>query len=397
MQKLSRLIGWRFLGAAVVMALAAGAGSMMGSAQNTSATTATTYQALAGGAGDAPASFINVFEPPSLIITEGDSIQWKNPSAEAHTVLFLNNQPPPKEITLDTIEDAIGGHSPTYDGTKQIYSGFITPDPASNYTVKFTKAGSYAFICLIHPGMDGAVTVLSPGLYVPTQAQVDADGKKVQSDGQAAIRRMVAGNATAATRTQTGATATWTVPPSPYAKVPGGFVDQNAFTPARISIGAGDTVTWVNDTPSAHTVTLTGGGPPTGDPTMPTSVKSYTGGFASSGIMGKSPGVPFFTGGDKYSLTFPTPGSYPYICVLHIDQGMAGVIEVGAPGSGGAAPSAAAPSPTAPGGGAPIVVRPPSTGNAGLAGSMSTAWPLALLVAITGIATLGVMRGRARI
>jgi plastocyanin len=392
MQKLSRLVGWRTFAVAAVVALAAAAGSFMGTAANTSATTATTYTALAGGDGGAPAAFINVFLPPSLIITEGDSVQWKNPSAEAHTVLFLNNQPPPKEINLDTLEDPIGGLSPSYDGTKQIYSGFITPDPKSTYTVKFTKAGSYPFVCLIHPGMNGAVTVLSPGLYVPTQAQVDADGKKTQASGEAAVKRMIAANATSANRTQSGATATWTMPASPYMAVPGGFVDQNAFTPARISIGAGDTVTWVNETPAAHTVTLTGNAPPAGDPTMPTPGKSYTGGFASSGIMGKSPGVPFFTGGDRYSLTFPNPGTYSYICVLHIDQGMAGVIEVGAPGSGGAAPS-----PSAPPAGAPIVVRPPATGDGGLADGAAMAWPLALLVAVTGIATLGVMRARARI
>ena len=101
----------------------------------------------------------------------------------------------------------------------------------------------------------------------------------------------------------------------------------------------------MGDIPQAHTVTFTGGGPPAGDPTQPTKGKSYTGGFASSGIIGKAPGVgpELFTGGDRFSLTFPNPGTYTYICILHIDQGMAGVVEVGAPGSGGAAPSPAAP------------------------------------------------------
>jgi hypothetical protein len=51
----------------------------------------------------------------------------------------------------------------------------------------------------------------------------------------------------------------------------------------------------------------------------------------------------------------------------------------------------------APAGGAPVVVRPPSTGDAGLADSMATAWPLALLVAVTGMVALGAMRVRARI
>ena len=40
----------------------------------------------------------------SMLITEGDSVQWKVTSGEPHTVLFLNNQPPPKEINLDTLD-----------------------------------------------------------------------------------------------------------------------------------------------------------------------------------------------------------------------------------------------------------------------------------------------------
>jgi plastocyanin len=397
MQKLSSFIGWRAVVLAAVAALAATAAAINVAPTTTSATTATTYVAMAGGDGPGQAAFINVFEPSALIITEGDSIQWKSTSGEPHTVLFLNNQPPPKEINLNTLEDPIGGHNPTYDGTKQIYSGFILPDPTSFYTVKFTKAGNFPFICLIHPGMDGTVTVLSPGLYVPTQAQNDAAGKKVQADGEAATRRMLASAPTAANRTANpNGTATWTVPASPYAKVPNGFVAQNAFTPARISIGAGDTVTWMADIPQAHTVTLLDNKPPAGDPTTPTKQTSYTGGFATSGIIGKAPGVgpELFTGGDRYSLTFPNPGTYPYVCILHVDQGMAGVIEVGPRGSGGAAPSPSAP-PAA--GGAPIVVRPPSTGDGGLADSMTAAWPLALLVAVAGAMTLGVLRARARI
>lgn len=393
MQKLSRFYGWRALVLVAVAALAATAAALNVAPTTTTATTATTYTAIVGGAGPGQAAYINAFMPASLVITEGDSIQWKG-VAGAHTVAFLNNQPPPKEITIATIEDPVGGRNPTYDGTKQLYSGFIVPDPSTFYTVKFTKAGNFPFICLIHPGQQGTVTVLSPGLYVPTQAQVDAEGKKVQAAGEAAVRRMTASNPTAATRTANpNGTATWTVASSPYAAITNGFVSQDIFTPARISIGAGDTVTWLEEIPAAHTVTLLDGKPPAGDPTQPTPQKVYTGGFASSGIIGKAPGIgpELFTGGDRYSLTFPNPGTYPYVCILHIEQGMAGVVEVGPRGSGGAAPSPSAPPP----GGAPIVVRPPSTGDGGLADSVAAAWPLALLVAVSGMATLGVMRARA--
>ena len=99
MQQVSKLLGWRTLVIAAVALMAATAAAINVAPTTTSATTATTYVALAGGDGPGQAAFINVFEPSSLIITEGDSIQWKSTSGEPHTVLFLNNQPPPKEIT----------------------------------------------------------------------------------------------------------------------------------------------------------------------------------------------------------------------------------------------------------------------------------------------------------
>ena len=101
MQKVSRFLGWRTLVIAAVALMAATAAAI-NVAPTTLSAAPTTYVALAGGDGPGQAAFINVFEPSSLIITEGDSIQWKVTSGEPHTVLFLNNQPPPKEINLDT-------------------------------------------------------------------------------------------------------------------------------------------------------------------------------------------------------------------------------------------------------------------------------------------------------
>ena len=119
-----------------------------------------------------------------------------------------------------------------------------------------------------------------------------------------------------------------------------------------------------------------------GPPRAPTQVVRPSGGlydgssYVNSGQLGNAPG----RSGTSFTLTFTKAGSYSYICILHVDQGMAGVIEVGAAGTGGAP-----------------ALRPPATGDAGLADSAPAAWPLALAVAFAGIATLGVMRARARI
>jgi plastocyanin len=305
-------------------------------------------------------------------------------------VTFLSGGPP-KGITLDNIDAANVKSGVSYDGTGFIHSGFITPDPTSSFTIKFTKAGSYQFICMIHPGMAGTVTVIPAGGYVPTQAQIDSDGKAALASGLAAAQKLLAAPPAQATK----AGNTWTIPSSPFAKLPNGFVAQNAFTPAKLSIGAGDSVTWVNDTPQAHTVTFTGNAPPAGDPTQPTTkVTSYSGGFASSGLIGTGGPPELFTGGSKYTLSFPTAGTYSYICILHADQGMAGVIEVGPAGSGGGAgaPAASGPAPSAPA----QPFRPPATGDAGLAGFGSAAWPLALIVALLGLGSLAAIKARAQ-
>ena len=61
------------------------------------------------------------------------------------------------------------------------------------------------------------------------------------------------------------------------------------FTPASITIHVGDTVTWTNHGPSAHTATANNGG-------------------FNTGVLQK---------GQSASHTFNTPGTFTYICSIH--------------------------------------------------------------------------------
>ena len=75
------------------------------------------------------------------------------------------------------------------------------------------------------------------------------------------------------------------------------------------------------------------------------------------------------------SITFTTPGTYTYVCLVHADQAMTGTVVVT-----GAAPAAPAPTPTA--GAAATGISAPNTGTgpepvSGLAG-----WLPPLLVAM---------------
>lgn len=67
-----------------------------------------------------------------------------------------------------------------------------------------------------------------------------------------------------------------------------------SFTPEALAVSAGDTVTWVNRDPVAHTVVMTN---------SPTAVAS-----------------PVLTTGNSWSYTFIQPGTYFYYCPAHQDM-----------------------------------------------------------------------------
>ena len=48
-----------------------------------------------------------------------------------------------------------------FDGTGFRSSGFVPPGPPPllGYSLTFTKAGTYSYVCLIHPKMGGVVKV----------------------------------------------------------------------------------------------------------------------------------------------------------------------------------------------------------------------------------------------
>lgn len=102
------------------------------------------------------------------------------------------------------------------------------------------------------------------------------------------------------------------------------FFDEN------ITIDAGDSITWTaNGADEPHTVTFLGpvlAPPPPGDPAnaLPAGGSRYDGGaYTSSG---------FIALGQKYTLTFPKPGVYPYLCLIH-QPVMTGIVTVQARGT----------------------------------------------------------------
>lgn len=88
-------------------------------------------------------------------IAVGTTVTWNNISQFPHTVSFpILGQPVPPGPPTRPAEGAS-----TYDGTAFVNSGLIVP--GGNFSLKFTKAGTYAYFCLFHTdeGMTGTIVV----------------------------------------------------------------------------------------------------------------------------------------------------------------------------------------------------------------------------------------------
>jgi plastocyanin len=295
----------------------------------------------------------SAYFPGSVEVRPGDTIVFKNRSNQApHTITFgvrpdRSNAPMPvtaqgklnsvvfgpcvtdtnATAKLDACPTAArpGEPLPAYAGEGYWNSGILSPEvvgapaipeaPPKEVRVKLDASiapGRYIYLCLLHGFMTGSVEVVEEDADRLAPEAVSQVGRNAFQRAQASAQKIP--DPTAAEGT---VTAGWG----------DNIVAVNRFSPQKLTVKVGETVTWKPGSPyEPHTVTFEspfkspeeegvlapGGVPPGG---------RYAGGFAHSGIFGPKP----FPAG-SYSLTFARAGTYPYICVLH--PGMAGKVQV---------------------------------------------------------------------
>lgn len=310
---------------------------------------------------------INLFGPDAVTVEVGTTLNFESSWPEPHTVTFPGTEEVPPPNDPNAAVPTHPGEVVDYDGTEYVSSGFIFP--GTTFSITLTEEGSFPFVCIIHPGMEGTVEVVAEGEPVSEQADLDAAAEEIFAEALIALKAEAAEVAAKPVQQVENAdgTTTWRV------NTVGGLVgpsDLQQFFPASMDIKEGDTIEWESTVPTPHTVTFLGGEDPEElfagmtDPLaseivfLPTAPpeSGYDGvGYVNSGVIGTG-----WPSGQTFSVTFTDAGSFPYICVLHIDQGMGGVVNVAAQteATPTATATAAATSTSTP--------APPRTGNAGM-------------------------------
>ena len=94
----------------------------------------------------------------TITVPAGSTVTWTNQANNSpHTITFpIAGQPLPA-LPGDPFTPPMGGS--TYDGSQVTNSGVI--EPGQNYSLTFTKAGTYVYYCLFHDqeGMQGTIVV----------------------------------------------------------------------------------------------------------------------------------------------------------------------------------------------------------------------------------------------
>ncbi len=312
------------------------------------ASAARTWVVRVGASASNQADQALLFLPEEITIDEGDSIQWKLTASE-HTIYFPAGQKPPDLIIPGKTKGqlvwnpAVFFASPnkTYDGSGPVSGGalLVAPQAPKSYTLTFTKAGTYKYLCMFHPGMEGTVVVQPAGSPYPmTQAQYD---RIAAAEAKAALAKA------AALRTAAKPVVTVAGGKRTYTLGLVGSVKDHAtvyrFPVQTLTINRGDTVSWVMQDPTElHTVSFGVGkryfdiatmlpqkhGPPTllvtPDVMAPSGGNVQRGaGFYNSGfMMTEGPGV------RSYTLTFTKKGTFHYTCAVHDTFGMKATIVV---------------------------------------------------------------------
>lgn len=320
-----RRTGWIGAGLLAVALLIAGAGD------DSASRPPGTVRVLAGPDGRPdPAVAVLAYLPEAVTVTGGSTVEWRFPGPEQHSVTFFptgQSPPPGSDPSLAAPTLAAG----RFDGRTLVNSGPVSGAPAggaAGFRVTFPTAGSYTYVCVLHPRMTGTVNVVEEGARTDTQADVDSRARSELArwveEGRAA-RRALDRSSPGIEEGPDGAT-TWRIAMGTASE----HTDVLAFSPAQAEVRPGDRVVFVNDGGRPHTATFAGRRPLPPDPAAPQLTAPVPGpspqALNATDLFGTGILAPGPTG--TFTFVVPTAGTYSYVCVIHRAGGMAGSVKV---------------------------------------------------------------------
>jgi plastocyanin len=294
------------------------------------------------------------FLPNEFWIHAGDSITWTFASGDVHTVSFLTTgQVYPFDFTQGCPPVSASGLP--FDGSTCVSSAPSVI--GQTFQVIFPTPGNYEIVCLVHSDMFGVIHVLNSSAALPyDQEDYDAQAEdqrqalledsgphRGHQHSQHSMPAMLSAQVVSHTKTVTAG----------FGNIVATAGGQQALSVVRffdgnIQIHAGDTVEWTNHDPAiGHTITF---GTVPADQFDPSCSPSCTVSTDADGalhatitstsqnvhsgaivaLLEDEPGAPqgpVFPP-TRFRVTFPTAGTYPYVCAFHDNLGMDGTVTV---------------------------------------------------------------------
>jgi plastocyanin len=261
-----------------------------------------------------------------LVIPDPAGAKYSGVNDEAGSPFWFNGQ-----TQLDFNPLAALPQGGKVENGSQLNGSGLPLGPPKPYTLKFTKAGTFTYFCVVHPGMKARVKVVARGKQTPSARQDRRTAAKIFAAEVKAAKKQ----------------AKLTLPAN---TIQGGNdkgdVVQLRFFPQSLHVAVGTTVTvQVKSLPEIHTFAF---GPaaylqnvanafvtpvpsPAGPPTLvnsgqvvfpsdpPPALPPYDGtahgnGFLSTGVLDGDPNSPQPS---TSKITFTKAGTYSFICLVH--------------------------------------------------------------------------------
>lgn len=329
------------LKALLIAAFVAGssAGWLMGNSPvRAQDTTQQEFMVQVGGSGPGNVDLL-AFAPQSLQVHQGDTVTFV--TAGFHNVRFGNDMVP-SVIMTELDGQAIPAFNPeivlrnTESGEVfsggNVNSGMPQPGASPVWSLVIdAEPGTYAFLCDIHPGMAGVLTVVDDSVAIPSPAEVAEQGA---AELMSALNSAFGAGLDIEAQSLTAVNDDNSIQ---MGSANTGRATVNQFFPFSLVIEAGESVTWVNPEASVEphlvswppvrgqdvqVIEVEGQPPifglgPTLAPMTPTESTVQPGEAFGSGLV-----MP----GTSYTLTFAEPGVYPFTCNIH--PAMNGVVVV---------------------------------------------------------------------